>query len=201
LFWSRAHLRVARRLSPLALELDDAVIDSVMEWTLRQRQDEWRARLLAEEKEYALRFQPHLRTETARIVPEPIFAAAIIGTARLRLVEVPSEIWEASTTDRHRLLQQAIRDHYQAHNGHVPAFGAILSYTLVTMPGYLVDFGYPYDTDGNPTGPMQAVERLGDAQLGVKRGDSRLSRLFQNTELVISHSVTPVNSENWITQQ
>src|SRR5215472_15306289 len=83
-----------------ALELDQAVMDSVMESTARQRQDEWRARLLAKEKEHMARFQPHLRTETARTIPEPIFVAALLGTARFRLVELPAEIWEASTVDR-----------------------------------------------------------------------------------------------------
>ena len=42
------------------------------------------------------------------------------------------------------LKAQAIRDHYRTHNGHVAAFGAILSYTLVTLPGYPVDFGPPH---------------------------------------------------------
>src|SRR5437763_121522 len=51
-----------------ALELDETVIDSVVESTSRQRQDEWRAWLLTEEKERMARFQPHLRTETARTV-------------------------------------------------------------------------------------------------------------------------------------
>jgi hypothetical protein len=169
-----------------ALELDEAVIDSVVESTSRQRQDEWRAWLLAEEKEHMARFQPHLRTETARTVPEPIFIAALIGTARLRLVEVSSEIWEARAGDRNRLVKQAIRDHYRVHKAHVVPFGAILSYTLVTMPGYIVDFGYPFDVAGNPTGPMQGVKRLAEASLGVKSGDTRLTGFLRNTEIVVS---------------
>jgi hypothetical protein len=178
-----AHMR--KHLSS-ALELDEGVIDSVVESTSRQRQDEWRAWLLAEEKEHMARFQPHLRTETARTVPQPIFIAALIGTARLRLVEVPSEIWEASADDRNLLVKQAIRDHYRAHKAHVVPFGAILSYTLVTLPGYLIDFGYPFDIAGNPAGPMQEVKRLADASLGVKRGDTRLTGLLRNTEIVVS---------------
>ena len=75
-----AHLR--KHLSG-ALELDEAVIASVIESTARQQQDEWRAWLLDREKEHITHFRPHLRTETARTVPEPIFIAALIGTARL----------------------------------------------------------------------------------------------------------------------
>jgi hypothetical protein len=110
----------------------------------------------------------------------------LIGTARFRLVEVPSEISEASPEDRNRLVKQVIGGHYQAHKAHVVPFGAILSYTLVTMPGYVVDFGYPFDVAGNPTGPMQEVKRLGEASLGVKRGDTRLTGLLRNTEIVVS---------------
>lgn len=166
-----------------ALELDEALTDSVMEATSRQREDEWRTRLLAKERYHAVSFQPYLRTETARTVPEPIFIAAMVGTARLRHVELPPETWEVSADERDRLLKQAIQDHYRARNGRVAAFGAILSYTCVMLPGYLADFGFPFDTAGNPTGPMGTVRRLGEATLGVKHGDTRLSSLFQKTEI------------------
>ena len=56
----------------------------------------------------------------------------------------------------------------------------------MTIPGYLVDFGYPFDTAGYPAGPMQEVKRLGEASLGVKRGDARLTGLLRNTEIVVS---------------
>ena len=175
-----AHMRKHRAN---ALGLDEAAIDSVMEATSQQRQDECRTRLLAKERHHAASFQPHLRSETARTIPQPIFLVAIIGTARLRHVELPPETWTVSADERTRLLKQAIRDHYRANNGHVAAFGAILSYTLVTMPGYLVDFGFPFDTAGNPAGPMGTVRRLGEATLGLKRGDNRLGSLFQKTAI------------------
>ena len=76
-----------------ALEIDQSILDAVMELTARQQQDEWRAWLLDREKEHIAHFRPHLRTETVRTVPEPIFIAALIGTARLRLVELPPETW------------------------------------------------------------------------------------------------------------
>ena len=166
-----------------ALEIDQSVLDMVMEATARQRQDEFRARLLIREQEHAADFQPHLRTETARIVPEPLFVAAMIGTARLRLVELPPETWQGNPADRDQMVKHAIQEHYQVHNGHVATFGAILAYTLVTMPGYLVDFGYPFDTAGNPTGPFQPVKRLGSGTLGIKRGDTRLTGLLRSTEI------------------
>jgi hypothetical protein len=117
-----------------------------------------------------------------RIIPEPIFIAAS-RSARLQFVELPPETWEANAEERERLVGQAIQDHYRARHGRVPAFGGIISYTLVMLPGYLVDFGSPYDTEGNPTGPMRVVRRIGTATLGLKRGDSRLTGLLGNVEV------------------
>jgi hypothetical protein len=67
----------------------------------------------------------------------------------------------------------------------VPAFGEIVGYTLITLPGYRADFGLPYDLNGAQTGPMRRVERLGEALLGTKRGDTRLTGLFKNTQIKI----------------
>jgi hypothetical protein len=53
------------------------------------------------------------------------------------------------------------------------------------MPGYRIDFGLPYDRNGDQAGSMQPVKRLGEAGLGTKRGDSRLSGLFRETPMGI----------------
>jgi hypothetical protein len=53
------------------------------------------------------------------------------------------------------------------------------------MPGYLLDFGLPYDLNGDPLGSMQPVARLGEAVLGTKPGDSRLTGLFRDTPIVL----------------
>ena len=154
-----------------ALEVDDVLVDAVVAATTRQQQDEARARMLARETAYRAAFKPHLRTETTRTIPEPIFVAALLGTARLRHVEVSSEVWNASADNRDRLVKRAIQDHYGERDGYVPAFGAIVSYTFVTMPGYLADYGLPFDTNGDRMGSIRPVERVREAVLG------RLTRL------------------------
>jgi hypothetical protein len=53
------------------------------------------------------------------------------------------------------------------------------------MPGYRLDFGLPYDLNGDRAGSMQPVKRLGEAVLGTKRGDTRLTGLFRDTPIVI----------------
>jgi hypothetical protein len=55
----------------------------------------------------------------------------------------------------------------------------------VTVLGYGVDYGLPYDLNGDPTGPMRPVERLGEAILGTKRGDTRLTGIFRNAPIQI----------------
>jgi hypothetical protein len=162
-----------RKHLAVALEVDDTLVDAVVAATTRQQQDEARALILASEAAYRAAFKPHLRTETTRTIPEPIFIAALLGTARLRHVEVSSEVWNASADDRDRLVKRAIQDHYGERDGYVPAFGSIVSYTLVTMPGYLADYGFPFDTNGDRMGSTRPVERLGEAVLGTKRGATR----------------------------
>ena len=81
------------------------------------------------------------------------------------------------------MLKRAIQHHYREHGGQITSFGAILGYTAVLMPGYLLDFGFSYDLNGDPVGPMQPVERLQEAVLGTKRCDSRLTGLFRDAPI------------------
>ena len=136
--------QIAKHLAD-GLEVDHALVHAVVVETARQQHDEGCQRILARETAYRAAFKPHLRTETSRTIPEPIFVAALVGTARLRLVTVPDEIWQVSADERDRLLKRAIQEHYREHRGHVPSFGAIVGYTAVVMAGYLIDFGVPHD--------------------------------------------------------
>jgi hypothetical protein len=165
--------------------VDQDLIDAILVAAAHQQHDEKRVQILARESAYQSAFRPHLRCETVRTMPEPIFVAALIGTARLRQVPLPDETRGAAADVRDQLIKRAICDHYSERNGHVPAFGAIESYTFVVMPGYLVDFGLPYDLSGDPAGPMQSVARLGEAALGIKRGDARLTGLLRNSPIHI----------------
>jgi hypothetical protein len=168
-----------------ALQVDEALLAAVISATARQRRDEESQRTLARETAYRIAFRPHLRCETERAIPEPLFVAALLTSARLRLVPVCSETWHVGADERDRLLKRAIQKHYREHRGHVPSFGAIVGYTAVVMAGYRLDFGLPFDLDGDPMGPMRPVERLQEAVLGTKPGDSRLTGLFRDTPIGI----------------
>jgi len=166
-----------------ALRMDEAIVAAVISATAQQRQDEASRRALNREDAYRTAFKPHLRCETERDIPEPLFVAALLTSARLRLVPVCPETWQVGADERDRRLKRAIQDHCREHRGHVPSFGAIVGYTAVVIPGYLLDFGVPYDLNGDLTGPMLPVERLHEAALGTKPGGSGLTGLFRDTPI------------------
>jgi hypothetical protein len=153
-----------------ALEVDMSVIEAAIASTQAQHEAEAAKERLAQERAYYASFNPYLRAETERRIPEPIFVAAIFNTARLRLVPVPSEVWQAEVAARDRLVRAAITEHYRQRKRHVPAFGMIIGYSLALAPGIDdCDLALPYDVDGNRAGPMRAVPRLGTATLMLKR--------------------------------
>jgi hypothetical protein len=176
--------QIAKHLAD-ALQVDASLVAAVMAATARQQRDEASQRTLARETAYRTAFQPHLRCETEREIPEPLFIAALMTSARLRLVPVCPKTWHLSADERDRLLKQAIQGHYREHAGRIITFGTIVGYTAVVMPGYLLDFGLPYDLNGNPAGSMRPVKRLGEAVLGTKRCDSRLTGLLRETPIGI----------------
>jgi hypothetical protein len=100
-----------------ALQVDETLVASVISATARQQRDEDAQRTLARETAYGTAFQPHLRCETERAIPEPLFVAALLTSARLRLVPVCSEAWNANADERNRQLKAAIQEHYREQRG------------------------------------------------------------------------------------
>ncbi len=167
-----------------ALKVEQDLIDTVLLATARQRHDEARTRILEGERTYRDSFRPHLRVETERQIPSPIFVAALLTTARLRIVRLPDKSLTSSEDDQDRIVKEVIVDHYRDQGGQVPAFGAITGYVLVLLTGYDgTDFGWPFDVNGSRSGPMRKVERLPEATLGTKRGDMRLTGLLRNSPI------------------
>jgi hypothetical protein len=173
---------IARHLAA-ALEVDDRFLVSIIEATEWQLRDEHRAQVLARESAYRAAFRPHLRTETARTRPEPLFVAALYTSARLRHVPLPDKVWQLDAKEHDALVKRAILDHYQTQHGRIISFGEIVGYVLVLLAGYLVDFGIPFDLNGDCAGPMCAVQRLAEATLGTKGGDTRLTGLFKDVPM------------------
>jgi hypothetical protein len=195
------------------LEANDALVRSVIDATARQKRDEarldhplWKLqdaisgkkRRLRVDSEQAYRdsFRPHLQVRTERAVPSPIFVAALLTVTRLRMVRLPDEALKADDETRDRIIKAIIIDHWRENGGRVPAFGGIAGYALVSVLGYGdFDFGLPFGVTGNPTGAMEKVERLGEATLGTRRGDTHLTGLFKNSPIGVIRVPTPTQRE------
>jgi hypothetical protein len=168
-----------------ALEVDDALFRAVIDATVRQRRDEASERRVESEQAYRASFRPHLQVQTERIVPSPIFVAALLTVARLRIVPLSDAALIANDEARDCFIKTIIIDHWREKGGRVPAFGQITGYVLVLVAGYAgFDFGLPFSVAGERTGSMQKVERLGEATLGTKRGDTRLTGLLKNHQVI-----------------
>jgi hypothetical protein len=165
-----------------ALEVDDALFRAVIDATMRQKRDEARARRAETERAYRSSFRPHLQVRTERHVPSPIFVAALLTVARLRIVHLPDGALTANDEARGQIIKTVIIDHWREKGGRVPAFGGITGYVLVLVAGYAgFDFGLPFSITGDRAGSMQKIERLGEATLGTKRGDTRLTGLLKHS--------------------
>ena len=107
----------------------------------------------------------------------------------MRIIHLPDEAIAAEDDARDRIVKTIILDHWRETGGHVAAFGAITGYVLVLVAGYAgFDFGLPYSVDGGPAGGMQKIGRLGEATLGTKRGDTRLTGLLKNESIQLTQA-------------
>jgi hypothetical protein len=186
-----------------ALDADEALVGSVIDATFRQKRDEarldrtlWKLqdalsgkkrRCRVEiERAYVASFRPHLQVQTERAVPSPIFVAALLTVARLRIIRLPDEALTVNDEARDRIIKPIIIDHWRENGGCVPAFGGITGYVLVLVAGYGgFDFGLPFSVTGDRVGAMQKVERLGVATLGTRRGDTRLTGLLKDSPIEV----------------
>jgi len=170
---------IAPRLAE-AFEVEADLLDEVSMATARQQHDEARVQILERERAYRAAFRPHLQVQTERKVPSPIFVAALLGTARLRIVPLTDEPFASDENVRDRAVKAVIVEHHREHAGRVPAFGAITGYVLVLIPGYDgLDFGLPFSVPGDREGPWCSVRRLPKALLGKRRPDGRLNVLLR----------------------
>ena len=180
-----AGAHIAKHLAE-ALEVDDALVASVIGAATSQKDDEAGARRVESERAYCNSFRPHLQVQTQRAVPSPIFVAALLTVNRLRSIRLPDEALAVNDEARDRIIKTIIIDHWRVHGGRVPAFGGITGYVLVLVVGYGgFDFGLPFSVTGNRSGAMQKVERLGQATLGTRRGDVGLTGLLKDSPVQV----------------
>jgi hypothetical protein len=105
-----------------ALEVDDALPESVIGATTRQKRDEARKRRVESKRVCLASFRPHLQVQTERHMPSPIFVAALLTVVRLRIIRLPDEALTASDEARDRIVKPIIIEHWRENGGRVPAF-------------------------------------------------------------------------------
>jgi hypothetical protein len=165
-----------------ALEVDQSIIEAALIATARQQDAEAAIHVLAREEAYRQAFKPHLQVQVERDIPSPIFAVALIGIKRLRIVDLPDMSTVADECQREEIVRRIIRRHYRENSGRVTSFGKITGYVFVSIVGYGgVDFGVPFDVTGRAIGSMISVPRLPEAMLGKRRADGRLNGLLRNS--------------------
>jgi hypothetical protein len=104
----------------------------------------------------------------------------------LRIIPLPDDALTTSGEARDRIIKTIIIEHWRENGGHVPAFGEITGYVLVLVAGYGgFDFGLPFSITGDRSGAMQKIERLGQATLGTRRGDTSLSGLLKSVPIQV----------------
>jgi hypothetical protein len=169
-----------------ALGADHSFFAEVLSATARQQDAERKADLVVREEIYRARFRPHLQVKTERNVPSPIFIAALLTTEQLRIAYLPDDINSLGNDERNRMVREFILNHYKRTSGHVPAFGRIEGYYFVQFSGFgRDDFGIPFTVDGSPSGAMVAIQRVPEAGLGLKRGDTRMTGLLKDDPIQI----------------
>jgi hypothetical protein len=71
-----------------ALEADETLVAAVVYARSQQKDDEARRFRFEREQVYSDSFRPHLQVQTERRVPSPIFVAALLTVARLRIIHL-----------------------------------------------------------------------------------------------------------------
>lgn len=121
----------------------------------------------------------------------------MLTVARLRSIPLPDDAPATNDEARDRLIKPIIMDHWRENNRRVPAFGGITGYVLVSVAGYGgFDFGLPFSVAGDRAGAMQKIERLGQATLGTRRSDTRLTGLLKDTPVQVIQVAVGMNSRS-----
>jgi hypothetical protein len=127
-----------------------------VEETYRQQKE-------AEEAAWREEFKPHAIISTERLIPQPIFVAAILGVTNLLRIDFDL------TQEPGTFIGQALEGlnkklaHWNS-NGIIPAFGKATGFVI----NYAPDQATEYDLKEKPIQTLNKARRLGTASLRVQ---------------------------------
>ena len=109
-------------------------------------------------------FRPHIRVQTERGRPEPIFVVAWTGIDYWLRLAVPGDVLVRSPSQRQRQIGRIIREHYSKWGKRHGPFGAITGYVFQSLP----DRAIRYNLDGKAMGENVQPARQGEVSLTLR---------------------------------
>ena len=137
---------------PSALEVTADVVQQAIDQTRKELQE-------ANERAWRETFCPHAIILTERVIPQPLFVAAVIGVDRLLRLDLDSQSPVTYVTQAFGALKQRLT----RWKGVLPAFGRPVGLIVNFTP----DNAARFDLDGNEVEVFDAAYRLGRAQFCV----------------------------------
>ena len=140
---------------PSALEVTADVVQQAIDQTQQELRE-------ADEKAWRETFCPHAIIVTERVIPQPLFVAAVIGVERLLRLDLDGSQDPVTyvTQARARLSQRLAK-----WKGALPAFGRPVGLIVNFTPDSAVRF----DLNGNEVEVLDAAHRLGTAEFCIGR--------------------------------
>lgn len=148
--------QVALKRLPEALEMPPDLVERAVSDS-RQRLDEVR-----EAAERAV-FKPHAIILTEKLIPHPIFIAAVTGAPKWKRIELDA------ARGPETFLEQALavtRQRMAMFGGTLPMFGKVTGLAV----NYAYDLHVRYDLEGRETGAHRAMLRSGEAKWELRPG-------------------------------
>jgi hypothetical protein len=145
---------------PHALELPEDDVRQAIHATNDELDARERARIEEEERGYRAAFRPHVVWVTERLIPRPIFVAAIVGVETFLRFDLDTEQGEET------FVAQAI----SANPSWAGPFGKVVGFYLNLSPHKCVQ----YDREGNVLATYSRARRPGQADFALKGGRSIL---------------------------
>jgi hypothetical protein len=149
---------------PRALELPEDDVKRAIQATEDELDARDRARIEEEEQRYRERFKPHAVWATERLIPRPIFVAAIVGVENLLRFDLDIDQGEET------FVGQAIA----ANPSWAGPFGKVVGFYLNLSPDKCLE----YDREGNVLATFPRARRAGWADFTLKGDNRSLLPLF-----------------------
>ena len=138
-----------------ALDVTAEVVKQAVEQSQQELQE-------ADERAWRDSFRPHAIIRTERVIPQPLFVAAVIGVDRLLRLDLDLALGPATYVTQ---AMDGLKQRLARWKGMIPAFGRPVGLIL----NYSPDNAIKFDLDGNEVEVLDAAHRLGSAQFCIDR--------------------------------